>query len=68
MNVDVDKGRCVGSATCVIVAPAAFTLDEHDRAEPTAAVGADLAAVDLAAVEQAAELCPTAAIRIGPAA
>ena len=62
MTVDVDKERCVGSATCVIVAPAAFTLDEHDRAEPTAAAGADLAAL-----RQAAELCPTAAIRIGPA-
>lgn len=57
--VTVDSERCVGSATCVVVAPGSFALDEHDRSEPTASAPAD---VD--GVEQAAQLCPTAAIRV----
>jgi ferredoxin len=57
--VSVDKERCVGSATCLIVAPDNFLLDEHDRSEPTETV-----TTEVTAVEQAEQLCPTGAIRI----
>jgi len=57
--VTVDRERCVGSATCTVVAPGIFALDEHDRAEPQAAVVTD---ADL--VDQAAALCPTGAIHL----
>jgi ferredoxin len=59
VSVTVDKGRCVGSATCLIVAPGSFELDEHDRSEPTAPV-----ITDVAGAEQAEQLCPTGAIRL----
>ncbi len=59
VDITVDKDRCVGSATCVVVAAGSFVLDEHDRSEPTAAAGSDLDGV-----EQAEQLGPTAAIRV----
>ncbi|ASW54304.1 ferredoxin [Plantactinospora sp. KBS50] len=62
VRVIVDKERCVGSSTCLVVGEGNFVLDEHDRAEPTAPVTADVAAV-----EQAEQLCPTGAIRVVPA-
>jgi ferredoxin len=46
--VTVDRERCVGSATCTVVAPGIFALDEHDRAEPQAAVVTDADLVDQA--------------------
>jgi ferredoxin len=60
--VTVDPERCVGSATCTVIAAGNFTLDEYDRSEPTAPVS-----TDVAAVQRAAELCPTGAIRVTPA-
>jgi ferredoxin len=57
--VSVDTARCVGSATCIVVAAGLFELNEHDRAEPIAPV-----VTDVEAAEQAAELCPTAAIHL----
>jgi len=60
--VAVDQDRCVGSATCTVVAAGHFALNEYDQAEPTAPVS-----TDVAALEQAAQLCPTGAIRIVPA-
>jgi ferredoxin len=62
VTVSVDAERCVGSATCSIVAPGSFVLNEHDRAEPTSPVTADADAV-----EEAAQLCPTGAILVVPA-
>jgi ferredoxin len=59
--VTVDQDRCVGSATCTIVAAGNFALNEYDRSEPTAPVS-----TDVAAVEDAAQMCPTGAIRIVP--
>lgn len=58
-EVIVDATRCVGSATCMILAPGGFAFNEHDQAQPTAEASADLGAV-----EQASDLCPTQAIRI----
>lgn len=59
--VNVDQDRCVGSATCLIVAAGNFALNEYDRSEPTAPVS-----TDVAAVEEAAQMCPTGAIRVVP--
>jgi len=59
VRVTVDRERCVGSATCTVVAAGIFALDEHDRAEPQVAVVTD---TDL--VDQAAQLCPTGAIHL----
>jgi ferredoxin len=59
VRVSVDRERCVGSATCTVIAPDIFALDEHDRAEPQVATVTD---DDL--VDQAAQLCPTGAIHL----
>lgn len=59
--VTVDQDRCVGSATCTVIAAGQFALNEYDQAEPTAPVS-----TSVAAVKQAAQLCPTGAIRIAP--
>ncbi|WP_433389486.1 ferredoxin [Micromonospora sp. KLBMP9576] len=61
VTVTVDAQRCVGSATCCVVAPGSFALDEHDRSAPTTPVTAQVAAV-----EEAARLCPTGAILVAP--
>ncbi|WP_030487103.1 ferredoxin [Micromonospora chokoriensis] len=62
VRVTVDRERCVGSATCTVVAAGLFELDEHDRAVPLTEVVSDADVVD-----QAAQLCPTAAIHLSPA-
>lgn len=62
MLVTVDRDRCVGSATCIVVAPGRFELDEHDQAAP-----AEPALVNDAQLEQAVRMCPTGAISARPA-
>ena len=59
VKVTVDVSRCVGSATCTMLAPGSFKLNDDDKAEP---IGPVLA--NIAAVEDARDLCPTAAIRV----
>lgn len=59
VTVTVDRDRCVGSATCTVVAPDLFALNEHDQAEPQVDPVTD---VDL--VDEAAQLCPTGAIHL----
>lgn len=61
VRVTVDRERCVGSATCTVVASGLFELDEHDRAVPPAEV-----VDDAEVLGQAAQLCPTAAIHLHP--
>jgi ferredoxin len=61
--VTVDAARCVGSATCTMLAPDSFELNDEDKAEPTGPV-----LTDVTGIESARDLCPTAAIhvRYGP--
>ena len=61
VTVRVDRERCVGSATCTVVAAGLFALDEHDRSAPQVAV-----VTDVELVTQAAQLCPTGAIHLRP--
>jgi len=61
MNIDinVDRDLCIGSGTCLRLAPGVFALDEDEVAtiqEPGAA--------DIDKLRLAAEVCPTGAIRI----
>jgi ferredoxin len=55
--VQVDHELCVGFAECVAVAPQVFALNEDGLA-----VVVDPDAVDLDALEEAAEVCPVSAI------
>ncbi|MEV8516948.1 thioesterase domain-containing protein [Dactylosporangium sp. NPDC051484] len=58
-RVSVDADICVGSGTCVSVAPDRFVFDDEDRSRPRHSVITELGVVELAA-----QMCPTAAIRL----
>lgn len=57
-KVVVDRKACIGAATCVIVAPQAFDMDE----ENIAVVLETAKEVDDSTLLMAAQSCPTAAI------
>lgn len=59
LSVDVDENLCVGSATCVGLAPAHFRMGPDGVAEPITSPTTD--DDDL---REAAECCPVQAIRI----
>ncbi|MDX3380725.1 ferredoxin [Streptomyces niveiscabiei] len=61
MRVIADRGRCVGAAQCVLVAPGVFDQDEEGLVAP---LTVEPAGADGPAVRQAVQLCPSAAIRI----
>ena len=58
-RVSVDRELCIGSGSCVHLAPGAFVLDEHGVSEPV-----DAGAVPYERLRLAARSCPTAAITI----
>ncbi|WP_424892817.1 ferredoxin [Streptomyces sp. XH2] len=62
MRIEIDKDLCCGAGTCVLVAPGVFDQDDEDGTVILldAAPGAE----QRAAVEEAAERCPTAVISI----
>jgi ferredoxin len=59
IHVDVDRDLCIGSGTCVRLAPGVFALDEEEIS-----VVVDPQAADISKLRLAAEACPTEAIRI----
>jgi ferredoxin len=59
LHVEVDRELCIGSGTCVRLAPGAFALDDE---EISVVVDPDAAGEDK--LRLAAEACPTDAIRI----
>jgi ferredoxin len=60
IHVGVDRDLCIGSGTCVRLAPGVFALDEE---EISVVLNPD--AVEIGKLRLAAEACPTEAIRIG---
>lgn len=60
IHVDIDRDLCIGSGTCVRLAPGVFALDEEEIS-----VVVDPDAADISKLRLAAEACPTEAIRIG---
>lgn len=61
MKFTVDTGKCIGAGQCALVAPEVFDQDDDGtvvvlRADPPAEADG--------AVEQAAALCPAAAITL----
>ena len=61
--VSIDPQRCVCSGYCARLAPAVFVLASP---EPTRVAMAEVSGDLAEAVEEAAELCPTKAILLGP--
>jgi ferredoxin len=60
MSIHVDRDLCIGSGTCLRLAPGVFALDEDEISVVVAPEAADIGKLRLAA-----EACPTEAIRIG---
>jgi ferredoxin len=60
IEIDVDRDLCIGSATCVRLAPGVFALDEDEIATVQ-----DASAVGVDKLRLAADACPTSAITIG---
>ena len=59
VTIEVDAERCVGSGTCMAIAPDRFRFDDEDRSRPVReTVDED---VD---IHTAADMCPTAAITV----
>jgi ferredoxin len=59
IEVEVDRGLCIGSGDCVDTAPDVFQLDGEDKA---VVVDPDGAPTDM--VVEAAANCPVSAIRV----
>jgi ferredoxin len=59
IHVDVDRDLCIGSGTCVRLAPGVFALDEDE-----VSVVLDPDAAEIGKLRLAADACPTEAIRI----
>jgi ferredoxin len=62
VNVSVDRTRCQGNGMCAVTAPTVFAIGDDGQADvlrqPTTG--------DRSAVEDAVNLCPTAALTIEP--
>jgi ferredoxin len=63
IEVVVDEFVCIGSGSCVRMAPNVFALDDEGVAHVT-----DPAAGTAAEIQRAARACPTAAISVSEAA
>jgi len=63
MRIEVMPERCIGSGNCVDVAPRYF--DQSDSDGVVQVLVSDVAAEDEAAVAEAADICPVAAIQLG---
>ena len=58
-QVSVDEDVCIGSGTCVKIAPAVFELDDEGVAQVL-----DPNAAELADLHRAEDSCPVAAISV----
>lgn len=73
-RIVVDPDLCIGAASCVTIAPDAFTLNTENKAEvldhgqapgaPTYEREVDLSEEELESVISGAQSCPTLAISI----
>jgi ferredoxin len=59
IEIDIDRDLCIGSATCIRLAPGAFALDDDEIATVQ-----DASAVGVDKLRLAADACPTSAITI----
>jgi ferredoxin len=62
VRVTVDPNRCVCSSGCADLVPSVFAVDRYELRVVDPDPPEDLRA----ALEEAAELCPTGAIEVGP--
>ncbi len=56
-KIVIDRELCIGAASCVVIAPGTFQMDEENKAYLV-----DLNGHDAETIKMAAESCPTKAI------
>jgi ferredoxin len=56
-KIVIDRDLCIGAASCVVIAPGTFQMDEENKAYLV-----DIEAHDFETIVMAAESCPTKAI------
>ncbi len=56
-KIVIDRELCIGAASCVVIAPGTFQMDEENKAYLV-----DIDAHDAETLKMAAESCPTKAI------
>ena len=61
VNVIIDRRRCIGAGTCIVLAPSAFRWRQGDFLKPELL---DLKTVDEDVLREVAAACPTQAIVI----
>lgn len=59
MRVIIDRRRCIGSGTCIVLAPSAFKWRQGDFIKPELA---DITTVEEDILREVAAACPTRAI------
>lgn len=59
VRVVIDRRRCIGAGTCVVLAPSAFKWRQGDFAKPELA---DVSTVEEDVLREIAAACPTRAI------
>lgn len=59
VRVVIDRRRCIGAGTCVVIAPSAFQWRQGDFLKPELA---DPSTVDEDTLREVAAACPTRAI------
>lgn len=62
MKITVDEEKCCGAGQCVMIAPEVF--DQRDDDGIVVLLDAEPAAEQHAAVQESADVCPAAAIRL----
>jgi ferredoxin len=61
VRVVIDRRRCIGSGTCIVIAPSAFRWRQGDFVKPELA---DESSVDEDVLREVVAACPTRAIVI----
>ena len=56
-KIVIDRDLCIGAASCVVIAPGTFQMDDENKA-----ILVDIDAHDAETIIMAAESCPTKAI------
>jgi ferredoxin len=64
--IEVDLGKCIGAGNCVDVAPGHF--DQDSETGLVIVLEESVSAGEVTTVQEAADLCPVAAIRLRRAA
>jgi ferredoxin len=63
IKITVDKNKCIGSASCVVLGPQFFDLDADGKSEPLNEI-VDIEGKELETLKKAVNACPVNAISI----